>query len=171
MLAPLALLFTVVSGESAVVRADGFEIFLAAPKGWRIDALSKRGEGLPAVLVRPGEAFDTAKNVMFLNLDRREFPDLAAFVANRRRDFLKGRPRAEVRPVSGLTAGDGHPVLLFDFDDPSIPQYERRAYVLAQDGVATLFLQCATPQGRQAHAAALKALVESYRDLHAPHPR
>lgn len=171
MLAPLALLLAVAPGESAVVRAEGFEIFLAAPKGWAIDARSKRRAGLPAVLVRSGEAFDTAKNVMFLNLDRRELPDLDAFVANRRAYFLKDRPRAKVRPLGPLTAGDGHTALLFEFDDPSVPQYERRAYLPAQDGVVTLFLQCATPEARAAHAIALKALVETYRDLHAPHPR
>ena len=171
MLALVTALFVAAPGPSAVVRAQGFEVFLAAPRGWTVDARPKRSEGsLPAVLVRPGESFATAKSVMFLNLDRQKDPDLAAFVATRRGEFLKGRARASVRVAGTLVAGDGTNAVLLDLDDPTIPQYERRAYLVAHDGVATLFLQCSGPEARRVDAAALKALVASFRDLHAPHP-
>ena len=156
---------------STVVRAEGFEIFIAAPKGWSVETKPSLKLGLPAVVVRRGEDFNTAKNVMFLNLDRREDPDLPAFVANRRASFLKDRPGARVAPVKGLLGGDGSPATVFDFDDPKIPQYERRAYLRTADGIVTLFLQCATPGSRTTHAPRLAELVASFRDLHAPHPR
>lgn len=170
VLLPPALLPPGLREASTVVRTDGFEVFLAAPKGWSIEARPNRYDGLPAVLFRRGEDFRTAKTVMFMNLDRRKFPDLAAFAANRRAEFLKGRPGAVVRSAGKLLAGDGRVALTFDFDDPKIPQSERRAYLTTADGVVTLFLQCATPTARTSQAGELKALVETFRDLHAPHP-
>ncbi len=173
MLAPLAFLtlLPLRGAPSAVVRAEGFELFLAAPQGWTIETAPSRDDGLPAVVVRRGESFRTARNVMFLNLDRREAPSLPEFIANRRAFFLKDRPAAKVRPAGKALAGDGSPATLLDFDDPKIPQFERRAYLTTADGIVTLFLQCASPQARTVHSPAFKALVESFRDLHAPHPR
>lgn len=168
---PLLILPAVLGAPSSVVRGNGFEIFLAAPKGWAIEARPNRYDGLPAVLFRRGESFRTAKNVMFVNLDRRTDPDLAAFAANRRADFLKSRPGATVRPIGSLLAGDGHTALVFAFDDPRIGQYERRAYLTTADGIVTLFLQCDTAKARGAHAGAFHALIQTFRDLHAPHPR
>ena len=156
--------------SSTVLRTGGFEVFLAAPEGWTIEARPNRYDGLPAVLFRKGEAFRTAKNVIFVNLDRRRLPEIGPFVANRRAEFLKGRPGAAIRPRGKILAGDSRLALVFDFDDAKISQHERRAYLETADGIATLFLQCATPEGRTRHAGAFGALIGTFRDLHAPRP-
>ncbi|RYG32556.1 hypothetical protein EON81_20360 [bacterium] len=169
MILPLALvaLPPAPRESSVVVRAEGFEVSLIAPSGWTAESDPNAYDSLPAVLFRKGEDFRTAKNVMFLNLDARKRPDLTAFVANRRASFLKDRPGATVRPASKMETGDGSSALLFDFEDPKIGQYERRAYIETTSGIATLFLQCATPEARKIHVPAFQTLVKGFRDRHA----
>ena len=136
---------------------------IAAPDGWVIDNSAGAGQGLPCVLFRKGQTWQTAEPMMYARIASTSVEDAKSFAKTAIAEMKKERGEYEVTRVgSGKTKG-GEEYFINEYSPAeNYPRSERVAYVQLPNAVAYIVYSAETKAALRKHQAALKQLLESF---------
>ena len=137
---------------------------LSAPKGWKLDPTAGSEQGLPCVLYREGQTWDSGDPVMYAKIASTTFEDYEAFAKDAVEHMKKERPGFTMKRVaSGKTAG-GQPYFINEYPPGgSYKRSERVAYVQLPKAVAYIVFTADEKASYQKHQGALEEAVKSLR--------
>ena len=144
---------------------------IKAPDGWVIDNESGTEQGLPCVLFRKGETWETAEPLMYAKIASTEVTDAEAFAKKAIAEMQKERGEFPVkRTASGKTAG-GEPYFVNEYaPTEEYTRAERVAYIQMAKAVAYVVFSAETKATLEKHGRALIQVLESFRALNVTPP-
>jgi hypothetical protein len=173
ILSVLATRFEVLAQPSAggIVYGPKGAFNLSAPKGWKLDPTAGSKQGLPCVLYREGETWDTGDPVMYAKIASTTYEDYEAFTKDAVDHMKKERPGFTMKRVSsGKTAG-GQPYFINEYPPTSsYKRSERVAYVQLPKAVAYIVFTADEKASYQKHQGALEEAVKSLRSMNVNYP-
>jgi hypothetical protein len=139
---------------------------IEAPKGWVIDNSSGAEQGLPCVLFRKGETWQTAEPLMYAKIAGTDATDYEAFAKRAIEEMTKQRGDASPKRIAtGKTAG-GQSYFVNDYSPTEkYERCERVAYIQMPNAVAYVVFSAENSAGLRKHAGALTELIESFRAM------
>ena len=135
---------------------------IAAPAGWVIDNTAGEANGLPCVLFRKGQTWETAEPLMYAKIASTSYEDAEAFARTAIEEMKKQRGDYGVKRVaSGKTKG-GQSYFINQYSaNEKYPRTERVAYVQMPKAVAYIVFSCDSEQALRKRQRALTEAVES----------
>ena len=168
------LLFSLVLGTAAltcvadqvpfaIVHGPKAAFNIAAPEGWLIDNSAGAENGLPCVLFRKGQSWETADPLMYAKIAHTSNEDAKAFAKTAITEMKKQRGNYGVKRVeSGKTKG-GESYFINEYSPTkTYPRTERVAYVQLPKAVAFIVYSADSKPVFRKHQTALKQLLESF---------
>ena len=139
---------------------------IEAPAGWVIDNTAGEGNGLPCVLFRKGQTWQTAEPLMYAKIASTSYEDAEVFARTAIEEMKKQRGEYEVKRVAtGKTKG-GQPYFINQYSaNQKYPRTERVAYVQMPKAVAYIVFSCDGEQALHKHQRALTEVVASLKAL------
>jgi len=136
---------------------------IAAPDGWIIDNSAGAENGLPCVLFRKGQTWETADPLMYAKIASTSAEDAGAFAKKAIAEMKKERGDYETRRVgSGKTKG-GQSYFINEYSPgDNYPRIERVAYVQMPRAVAYVVYSADSVAALRKHEGALRQLLESF---------
>jgi hypothetical protein len=147
----------------AIVYGPKAAFNIAAPEGWWIDNSAGAENGIPCVLYRKGQTWDTADPLMYAKIARTSNEDAEAFAKTAITEMKKQRGKYDVKRVeSGKTKG-GESYFINEYSPTkTYPRTERVAYVQMPDAVAFVVYSADSKAVFRKHETALKQLLDSF---------
>lgn len=141
---------------------------IKAPEGWVIDNRSGAGQGLPCVIFRKGETWQTAEPLMYAKIAGTDITDYEAFATDAIREMSKERGNMAPKKIAtGKTAG-GEPYFVNEYSPTKIyPRYERVAYIQMSKAVAYVVFSAESKAAAKKHGGALTEVLDSFRAMEA----
>ena len=135
---------------------------IAAPAGWVIDNTAGEGNGLPCVLFRKGQTWQSAEPLMYAKIASTSHEDAEAFAKTAIEEMKKERGDYAVKRVAtGKTKG-GQSYFINEYSpNEKYPRTERVAYVQMPKAVAYIVFSCDGEKALGKHQRALTQVVES----------
>lgn len=155
------------AGGAGIVYGRDHAFAIQAPRGWTLDNVSGKAQGLHAVFYRNGESWQKAGTVMYANTaskrvaGQRTLEELMEFDLAR---FLEGAPKLRVTAPTELAAGTSK-ALIRRFEGDQHGNYEAVAYIDEKLTIVMLVLTSRTQKGFDEAYADFETLVKSYRFL------
>ena len=147
---------------SAIVHGPKGAFNITAPAGWVIDNTAGESDGLPCVLFRKGQTWQTADPLMYAKIASTTHEDAEAFAKTAIAEMKKERGDYEVKRVaSGKTKGGQSYFINHYSPSENYPRTERVAYVQMPNAVAYIVFSCDGEQALRKHQRALTDVVES----------
>lgn len=139
---------------------------ITAPEGWVIDNEAGLEHGLPCVLFRKGESWETADPLMYAKIAGTDVTDHEAFAKKAIEEMTKERGDfVPNRIATGKTAG-GEPFFVNEYaPTPEYPRCERVAYIQMPKAVAYIVFSAENKETIEKHGHALLQAVESLRAM------
>lgn len=136
---------------------------IAAPQGWVIDNGAGAQQGLPCVLYRKGESWDTGDPVMYAKIAGTSVEDAETFVKDAIDDMKKHRGEVKVKRVETGKTKDGRVWFINEYSpNEKYPRSERVAYVQLPKAVAYIVYTSEDEAVFRKHQDALKQLLASF---------
>ena len=150
----------------AIVHGPKGAFNIAAPDGWVIDNSAGADNGLPCVLYRKGQTWDTADPLMYAKIATTSAEDAEAFAKQAISEMKKQRGEyATKRVASGKTKG-GQTYFINEYSpNEEYPRSERVAYVQMPKAVAFIVFSADSVAALRKHSAALQQLLDSFTAL------
>jgi hypothetical protein len=135
---------------------------IAAPAGWVIDNAAGASNGLPCVLFRKGQTWQTAEPLMYAKIASTSVEDADEFVKTAIEEMKKERGEYEVKRVAeGKTKG-GESYFINEYSpSEKYSRIERVAYVQMPKAVAYIVFSCDSVKALRKHEQALTDAVKS----------
>ncbi|MBA2432160.1 MAG: hypothetical protein H0V56_08600 [Chthoniobacterales bacterium] len=150
----------------AIVHGPKGAFNIAAPKGWVIDNSAGEEHGLPCVLYRKGQTWETADPLMYAKIAGTSAVNAEAFAKKAIAEMKKERGDYDTKRIgSGKTKG-GEPYFINEYSpNETYPRLERVAYIQLPEAVAYIVYSADSAAALHKHEAALKQLLDSFRGL------
>ena len=147
----------------AIVHGPKGAFNIAAPDGWVIDNAAGAENGLPCVLYRKGQTWETADPLMYAKIAGTSTEDAEAFAKKAIAEMKKERGEYETKRIaSGKTKG-GEAYFINEYSaNEKYPRVERVAYVQMPKAVAYVVYSADSPAALRKHERALKQLLDSF---------
>lgn len=148
--------------QAAIVHGPKGAFNIKAPAGWVIDNTAGESNGLPCVLFRKGQTWETAEPLMYAKIASTSHEDAEAFATTAIAEMKKQRGEYEVKRVAtGKTKG-GQSYFINQYSpNADYPRTERVAYVQMPKAVAYIVFSCDDAKALSKHQRALTEVVES----------
>lgn len=162
------LLLTLLPGASAdqvpsaIVHGPKGAFNITAPTGWVIDNTAGESDGLPCVLFRKGQTWETAEPLMYAKIASTTHEDAEAFARTAIEEMKKQRGEYEVKRVAAGKTKGGQAYFINHYSpSKNYPRTERVAYVQMPQAVAYFVFSCDDEKSLRKHQRALTEVVES----------
>lgn len=146
----------------AIVHGPKAAFNISAPDGWVIDNSAGEEHGLPCVLYRKGQTWDSADPLMYTKIASTQYEDAEAFAKTAIAEMKKERGEYKTKRVEEGKTKDGRVYFINEYSpNKSYPRFERVAYVQLPKAIAYVVYSADSAAAFRKHQAALKQLVES----------
>jgi len=145
----------------AIVYGPKAAFNVAAPDGWVID--NNAAQGLPCVLYRKGESWESGDPVMYAKIAGTSIEDAEAFVKDAIDDMKKRRGEVKVKRVETGKTKDGRAWFINEYSpNERYRRSERVAYVQLPKAVAYIVYTSDDTAVFRKHQGALRQLLASF---------
>ncbi len=120
------------NSQSGILYGSNFAYTISAPKGWIMDELAGKSQGLSVVFYRNGETWKTGKSAVYVNVNGRVNGYTAKqAIADDLRGSRKEYPKSKITRGETLKTNDGReaPTFIFENITEKTVHSERVAYV------------------------------------------
>ncbi len=139
---------------------------IKAPEGWVID--NEAGLGLPCVLFRKGETWETADPLMYTKIAGTDATDYEAFAKKAIAEMKKQRGDFPVKRIASGKTADGQSYFVNECSPTEeYTRCERVAYIQMPRAVAYVVFSAEKRATLEKHERALTQLLESFRAMDA----
>ncbi len=136
---------------------------IAAPDGWVIDNGVAVDQGLPCVLYRKGESWETGDPVMYTKIASTSVEDAEAFAKAAIEDAKKRRGEYKTKRIESGKTKDGHAWFVNEYSpNEKYPRFERVAYLQLPKAVAYIVYTADNEAAFRKHQAALQQVIKSF---------
>ena len=168
-----ALLFLASIGASsadqvpfAIVHGPKAAFNIAAPEGWVIDNSAGASDGLPCVLYRKGDNWESADPLMYAKIASTSVEDAESFVKTAIAEMTKERGEYKTKRVESGKTKDGHVWFINEYSpNKKYPRTERVAYVQLPKAVAYIVYSADSDAAFREHQSALQQVLASLTSL------
>lgn len=141
---------------------------IKAPEGWVIDNEAGLENGLPCVLFRKGETWETADPLMYTKIAGTDATDYEAFAKKAIAEMEKERGAFPVKRIASGKTADGQSYFVNEYSPTEeYPRCERVAYIQMPRAVAYVVFSAEKRATLEKHEQALTRLLESFRAMDA----
>ena len=136
---------------------------IAAPEGWVIDNSAGAGNGLPCVLYRKGQTWETADPLMYAKIASTTVEEAEPFVRTAIEEMKKERGDYKVKRIEAGKTKDGRDYFINEYSpNQRYPRIERVAYVQLPKAVAYIVYSGDHEALFRKHQVALKQLLDCF---------
>ena len=147
----------------AIVYGPKAAFNLAAPEGWVIDNSAGAGNGLPCVLYRKSETWETGDPVMYAKIASTSVEEAEVFVKTAIAEMKKERGDIQVKRVGAGKTKDGHDWIVNEYSpNKKYPRTERVAYIQLPKAVAYIVYTSDHAAVFRKHQSALDEVIKSF---------
>ena len=147
----------------AIVHGPKGAFNIAAPDGWVIDNSAGAENGLPCVLYRKGQTWETADPLMYAKIAGTSSEGAEAFAKKAIAEMKKERGDYTTKRIASGKTKSGHSYFINEYSaNEKYPRTERVAYVQMPHAVAYVVFSADSVAALRKHERALKQLLESF---------